>query len=97
MVSPGFFYTGTSCLRQTYVKLVTLVLHHTVHFFSGFIPLPAGHLKVSENSFKFESVPMTLKIKENGGERLQYSERFLDIKMSEELGENKLHLSPYRG
>lgn len=39
------------------------LLHHTLHFFSGFIPRPAGQLKASENSFIFDSVPMTLKKK----------------------------------
>ena len=45
---------------MTSFGLWTALLHHTLHFFSGFIPWPAGQLKASENSFIFDSEPITL-------------------------------------
>ena len=34
--------------------------YHTLHFFSGFILLPTGHLKASAKSSEFCSAPITL-------------------------------------
>ena len=39
----------------------TLVGHHTLHFFFGFMGSPTLHLYTSENSLKLDKVPMTLK------------------------------------
>uniref|UniRef100_A0A182QDW6 Peptidase S1 domain-containing protein n=1 Tax=Anopheles farauti TaxID=69004 RepID=A0A182QDW6_9DIPT len=33
--------------------------YHTTHFSSGFMPVPSGQWNVSENSFRFESGPIT--------------------------------------
>jgi hypothetical protein len=36
--------------------------HHRIHFFSGFMGLPAGHPHALENSLELESVPITLNL-----------------------------------
>jgi len=40
--------------------------YHIGHFLTGFIGVPSGHLKASENDLKFASGPIVLK---KGGEK----------------------------
>lgn len=56
------------------------MFYHILHFFSGFILLPEGHLKTSENSFIFEREPITLETKkQTNKQRIKESSNFISF------------------
>lgn len=56
-------YNLCQCFILTFLYNFALeywFFYHTAHFSFGFMALPIGHLKASENSSMLDSVPRTL-------------------------------------